>query len=596
MRAIAFAALASSAACGRIDFDPWDAFTQLPLLAGGDAQDIARAADGTLYVLFNRSSVWKTSDVGRTWTQCAPAVITDIDHIAVDPVTGVLYTGSDIDVLASTDGCASWHRTGLDLDSDRKVAPLGGDALAATPSGLWRFHGGAWSAVPTPADGYSVAWVAADIATGRAFLAAQNGVARSPDSGQTWFAAGALPLGGASWVGIDAAHVFAISGGGLYRSEDDGNNWPSLGLNSTGLAGDPRDPDFVLLFDGTSSLLASTDGGATFDPTDRRNAEMTGSYMEAAVFDPKTSEVFLACSRGVYAATDHTLQWTPIHDRLSVWNVGPIAIADSGEIYVPTDIGVMRSFDGAASFQLAPGLPVVPVIGLAVVSDGSIIANVGSFVNISSIASSTDRGDSFSTLYTAGAADAFYIVRVRVVGSQILAATLGGIVISDAMRTTFTHYDVGPPLQMVNDVIALDAGVTQLLVAVRNAGVLYSSDSGMTFSPASAGLGTSNIYALQQLPDGTLFAGGDNGLYRLSSPNGMWEPTSIRDVVVHDILAADGRVFVATSDGVFFSSDAVTFSRIPGLENSEPISLAVDPSGRLFVGTLGAGAYVTKIW
>jgi hypothetical protein len=599
----AIALVAWSAACGHIDIDPWNAFTQLPLLAGGDAGDITRAADGTLYVLFNRSTVWKTSDVGRTWTQCAPAIITDIDHITVDPATGALYTGSDIDVLASTDGCASWHRTGLDLDADRKVAALGGDALAGTPNGLWRFHGGAWSAVATPADGTNVRWVAADTASHRAYAAADNGVARSLDGGQTWSSSNvgfpaATPV---TWVGLDPsvlARAFAISAATLYKSEDSGDTWSSLGLGSTGVASDPRDPDFVLLYDATSSLVVSTDGGATFDPTDRRSAEMNGSDVAGAVFDPATSEVFVACSRGVYAATDHALQWRPIHDTLSAWSVGPIAVADTGEIYVPTDIGVERSFDGGATWDLeTAGLPERQVNGVAVVPDapGSIVATDGPYGSRSYIVGSTDRGDSFTTLYTPGNADGFLIMRTRVAGSQVLAATYGGIVISDVTRTIFTHHDVGAPARITHDVIALDAGATQLLAATQD-GVFYSNDSGATFSFAGAGLGPSTIYALQALPDGTLLAGGDTGLYRASAPTGAWESTSLRDVIVHDILAADGRVFVATSGGVFVSVDGATWGRIPGLDDSEPISLAVDPSGRLFVGTMGSGAYVTTIW
>lgn len=63
------------------------------------------------------------------------------------------------------------------------------------------------------------------------------------------------------------------------------------------------------------------------------------------------------------------------------------------------------------------------------------------------------------------------------------------------------------------------------------------------------------------------------------------------------MIAADGRIWVATGDGVFvLDNDEVVahFDTDDGLKNLEILSISEDPEGKIFVGTDGAGVYVIE--
>lgn len=202
-----------------------------------------------------------------------------------------------------------------------------------------------------------------------------------------------------------------------FLSLDSGDHWASVGPSAAGVSIDPSAPDFVVLYNGTANLVVSTDGGATFDTTDHRSSEMKRAAIGGVVFEPETSQAFVACARGVFTATDHGLQWTEIDTGLQAWTVGPIGVAATGEIYVPTGAGVMRSLDDGASWDLeTSGLPQLQVNQILIPPDApnDIIA-----IGDKYISDSANRGASFTTLFTAAAQDGNGLGRARVAGSQI---------------------------------------------------------------------------------------------------------------------------------------------------------------------------------
>jgi photosystem II stability/assembly factor-like uncharacterized protein len=105
---------------------------------------------------------------------------------------------------------------------------------------------------------------------GRMFVAGEGGVMfRSPDSGQSWESL--EPFYDGSWFGAvyDAQHnallVFGLRGH-LYRSTDFGTTWvPVNADNSNTLAGgNATAAGGIVLAGGDGTVLASTDGGQTF--------------------------------------------------------------------------------------------------------------------------------------------------------------------------------------------------------------------------------------------------------------------------------------------------------------------------------------------
>ena len=140
--------------------------------------------------------------------------------------------------------------------------------------------------------------------------------------------------------------------------------------------------------------------------------------------------------------------------------------------------------------------------------------------------------------------------------------------------------------------VAVDAVGMQLL-AITDTGMFYTADGGTTFSAADVGL-DARVSRLAILPDGTLLAGTDQGMFRASAPTGPWNPSGLGPAAIADLLVTQGHVIAATDLGVFASTDGAAWSFIPGLEGKFSSALAVDTAGRLLVGTTGNGLYLRR--
>ncbi len=119
---------------------------------------------------------------------------------------------------------------------------------------------------------------------------------------------------------------------------------------------------------------------------------------------------------------------------------------------------------------------------------------------------------------------------------------------------------------------------------------LSSCDS-ISYDAAALGLGQSSVEAVAVDSLGRLWAGGEGGLARLADrgERAEWTPTEITQPV--QALAVDGeRVLAALADGAVSEMNTATLERRtsagPGGEAS---GAAVDPQGRLWIGTWGQG-------
>jgi hypothetical protein len=595
--------LVVAAACGRIDFDALPGtgvFQQIALPPGGNVDGVHVASDGTIYIAVTGYHLMKSSDHGASWRECGRPTLTDIDAFAIDPATGALYTAGDTDVQTSTDGCASWHSAGLGREADQAIAVYGADLFAGSTTGLYRRSSvGTWSPVSTPADGSNVHAIAVDVTTTSILLASDVGVVRSIDGGATWAIAQTGIVGaGTVWfvtygpAGSGLAFTVAGSPPMLYRSSDNTATWTQVAGNASSLAVDPRDATFAVAETFGYGLNDSTDGGMTFGTFDLRPAAMDGAPVHAFAFDPVTSEVYLATGRGLFAALDHSLALTEVDNARSAWVVRSIAIGDNGEIYLATESGVLRSMDGGASWNdEAQGLrnsselySVAPAAG----QPGSILT-----AGVIALSQSSDGGLTYMSLHDADAFDGYAVRALRFAGTQLLAGTNTGMLTAVSPWTTQNATMIGNA-QPILDVLPLDMTGGSLLAATSD-GLYYTSDSAVTFADVGTGLPGRFVEALAQLADGTILVGTSKGVSRSSSPTGPWSPSGLDGVSITALLTVSDRVFATSSAGVFVSSDGATWTSLPGLEQRDPISLAVDGAGRLLVGTEGYGLYATPL-
>jgi photosystem II stability/assembly factor-like uncharacterized protein len=281
------------------------------------------------YVGVNNGGVWKTTDAGRIWTPIFDDQPTgSIGCLAVAPSNpNVIYVGSgeglqrpDLStgdgVYVSRDGGKTWTNTGLSdgqqisaviidpSDENRAfVAVLGHPYGANAERGVYRtLNGGkTWEKVLYQDENtgamalafdpgnaktvYAVLWAARQGPwENGAWQGKGSGLFKSTDGGSTWkqMTRGLpTPAEGLGRIGLDVSRsdpkrLFAIvdapRAGGLYRSDDAGENWQRVngdrrlwgrGDDFAEVKIDPKNKD--VLYVANVAFYRSTDGGKSFN-------------------------------------------------------------------------------------------------------------------------------------------------------------------------------------------------------------------------------------------------------------------------------------------------------------------------------------------
>ncbi len=286
-------------------------------------------------------------------------------------------------------------------DNGTWLSPV--DPQATTP---WSFVIGG--------DGYEASWHFDDplkVIGGSQF----NGLQRSLDGGITWQSArnGLEDTGSSSApfitkIGQSKARpdvVYAVGVQGVWRSTDFGGSWDLTPIPTEiwgGLSSfhDVRvsepDPDIVWAgsrMDGAGTLSVSTDEGLTFDPVSVYAGETLGRISGIATHPTEPNTAFALFSFAgrpkVLKTTDLGDTWTDLSGfegtQTSTNGFPDVAVYDlvvfpndTNRIWVGTEIGLVESLDGGATWALADnGLPSVGIWNLRVVEDEVVVGTHG---------------------------------------------------------------------------------------------------------------------------------------------------------------------------------------------------------------------------
>ncbi len=238
--------------------------------SGGRVNGLGRASDTVLYAASEWGGLFKSSDRGRTWARLDAHLPTATWDVEVRPadvnrvIATSFYDGrvtSLSGINVSTDGGASWTHppsaippTGFCRTADRRDEPSAfgiafdpansNNVYVGTNCGLAISNdaGATWRYVdPTPANGANDIW---DVVVhhGAIDLCGDDGHRRSTDGGTTWTtaSAGGSPLpGGLCSIAAspDEANVlFAVAGGLIFETDDNGGTWNTQFDNPSPLA------------------------------------------------------------------------------------------------------------------------------------------------------------------------------------------------------------------------------------------------------------------------------------------------------------------------------------------------------------------------
>ncbi|MHC6224771.1 YCF48-related protein [Pseudomonas sp. X10] len=244
----------------------------------------ATHAGSRLVVVGDRGHILFSDDQGKTWTQArvpTRQLLTAVFFI--DDKRG-WAVGHDAQVLASTDGGATWTRQFEDLSREAPLLDIWfldaqhGFAVGAYGALLETLDGGQhWQDVAERLDNEEQLHLNAITAVkdaGLFIVGEQGSMFRSSDNGQTWSRVQS-PYEGSLFgaIGTAQAHTLLAYGlrGNVFRSTDFGDSWQPIELKAErgvlefGLASATLLDDGSLVLVGNGgSVLRSRDDGQTF--------------------------------------------------------------------------------------------------------------------------------------------------------------------------------------------------------------------------------------------------------------------------------------------------------------------------------------------
>ncbi len=507
--------------------------------------------------------LWISRDAGRNWTE-VPGLRGQAIHAFVQSPSDprILFAGTLKGVFRSTDGAATWRQ--ISPPGSREIHELA--SLAVDPNNPDIVYVGTWH----------LPW-------------------KTTDGGKTWrhIDRGLIVDSDVFSMVIDPDRprtLYLSACSGIYKSVDAGllfhkiQGIPSSARRTRVLAQDPENREIV--YAGTTEGLYKTiNGGRTFHRMTGEDVIVNDVYV-----DPHDSNhVLLATDRGgVLASEDGGKTFQSSNTGFSDRKVDALLVdrANPKRLYAgvvndKTYGGVFVSDDGGNTWrQTGAGLDGRDVFALAQTKDGAVLAgtNDGIFVLDPPLAAGASAGDptweprsNIANTVVKTVTETHYRTRVNVEktvkaptvqldvnvtsldvsGDVWVAATSYGLLTSHDKGTTWQ----GGPVMGASDYISV-ALHDDLVAAARPVGVVLSRDKGETWRPMSLPTMLTRIHRIAFSPDGALWLGAREGVYFTRDQGKSWlwmERLPFRDV---DDLSYDAplkRILVSSrsSDQIF---------------------------------------------
>jgi photosystem II stability/assembly factor-like uncharacterized protein len=490
--------------------------------------------------------VFRSKDGGETWERISPpnhAEIKNIESIAIDPRDpNVVYAGTWHLAWKTNDGGANWHPIKNGVVDDSDVFSIIVDHT--NPSVV--------------------------------YLSACSGIYRSENGAELFRKVQGIPFSARRTRVLqqdpkEANVVYAGTTEGLWRTTDSGKNWKRISAANiivNDVLVDPRDSAKVFVATDRSGVLASTDGGVTFQATNRGFAHRQVSAVLVDRKDHNRIYAGLVNDKefgGVFESNNSGSDWRQITDGLAGKDIFTLAQSESGTLLAGTNRGVYAYSPSERAWKaintvLSEKQVRVPaktkkakpsyrteyakselsgrVSQLAV--DGVWYAATSSGLYISK-----DEGRNWRV---ADAQGQRYFVSVDAQADTVAAATLTSLLVSKDKGKTWTA--VATP-RWVSAVFSVAVLPDAIWLATRE-GALRSPDSGATWEHVLSGLPSRNIGAIRYDEE-------NRRLLAISSSGELFESRNAGQTwrrfdagwVVRNVIPSHGKLLAITAfDGI----------------------------------------------
>ncbi|HEY0742265.1 MAG TPA: IPT/TIG domain-containing protein, partial [Chryseosolibacter sp.] len=409
---------------------------------------------------------------------------------------GYIFSGGT-GVFRSADNGVTWEKkiTGLTSIHVYVLAERNGKIYAGTNAGIFisSDNGDTWNqANPSLAQAFAIAFNG-DVM----FVGSQSGVHVSSDEGLTW----ELRSEGLNGYFVNAlatkdGKVIAGTTGGVLISDDDGESWVASSVTSNVLALEVHNGHlFASVF--PMAFYRSADDG--------ENWTNISSTLGLAPFvnhiASSGTRLFISHNTDVKYSDDNGDTWTSTTE-FTPYNVDAIVFDGANNIFAASYFHVYKSSNNGATWNTA--------------DNGRGLVSISDFL---------------------------------ITGSTFIATSVGnGVFVSNDQGLTWESRNNGLIEKVVTSITEHE-GI--LYVGTENA-VFHSTDNALTWNRWAIG----NSYVQQVAVHGDkILAATTSGVYILES--GVWSSsnTGFTDLDVNDIVSVDEKVFAATQNGIYLSTD-----------------------------------------
>lgn len=375
------------------------------------------------------------------------------------------------------------------------------------------------------------------------------------------------------------------TGGGVYISHDGGHTWaasPGIeGQSVRSLAQAVTNPK-ILVAGAISGVFRTEDGGAHWT-----QISPVGSLeirkIESLAIDPTDPNI-------IYAGTWH-LPWKTTNGGRTWQNIRRGLIVDSdiftilldpkfpSTVYMSACSGIYKSETGGELFRKIQGIPTTARRTRALVMDphNRSVIYAGT---TEGLYKTVDAGAVWTRMTSPNVIINDIYVDPANPNRVLLATDRGGVLLSNNGGVSFVASNRGFSQRQVMALLT-DAQHPQTMYAgVVNdktfGGVFVTEDGGLSWTQRSAGLDGRDVFSLAQAADGTVFAGTNNGIFRLNGY--LWTPdnrvvnTGRRTVYVWRHHRRDARTI---NDG----SESLLTGQVNSLSLRGPVWFAATDNG-----------------